>query len=351
MKDDKGGYWTLFFPPGARVLALPSWRRPRLYLSTQNPFQRWEHSSFYPASRTGARLYRLALRLKAAAGATKTRTVPSSDWPLGEFVRDALPRTTFVVVLRGTPGPAQEITAQLRDERGRVSGYLKYAEKVAARKRLHREQLMLRDIPKGIGPEPIKLGPLGEGEALLKSPVPGRLLAATLTPPRTMIGLLESLVVAPPMPLEAHPWVRHMRDRGMPELDDWFETLAGRNWPVAIQHGDFVPWNLLVGPDGTLRAIDWEYGTLEGFPYLDLAHYVLQTAALIYRRPPAEAVRYAVRYLCQQPELALSGAEARSLIRLAAYDASRKSLEDGQLPDAGLQPWRRAVWETEVCDD
>lgn len=348
MTNGEGWDWMPFFPPGTRVLALPNWRNPRLYLSTQNAFQRWEHSSLYPASRSSARLYRLALRLQATAGATKTRTVHSSDWPLGEFVQGRLPRTTFVVVLRGTLGPAQEITVQLRDEKGRVSGYLKYAEKAAARKRLRQEQLMLRNIPQGMGPEPMKFGPLGGGEALLKSPVPGKPLAATLSPPKAMISLLESLVVAPPVPLESHPWVRRMRDRAMPGPDDWFESLKGRNWPVTIQHGDFVPWNLIVKPDGSLQAIDWEYGTLEGFPYLDLVHYVLQTSALIYRRPPAEAVRYAIWYLSRHPDFALSDAEIRSLIRLSAYDAYRKSLDDGQSPDAGLQPWRRTVWKNTV---
>jgi len=28
--------WTLFFPPGARVLALANWRNPRLYLTVGN---------------------------------------------------------------------------------------------------------------------------------------------------------------------------------------------------------------------------------------------------------------------------------------------------------------------------
>ena len=31
-----------------------------------------------------------------------------------------------------------------------------------------------------------------------------------------------------------------------------------------------------------LSAFDWEHGIADGFPYLDLAYFILQVAALIY---------------------------------------------------------------------
>lgn len=337
-----------FFPPGTNVLALPSWRNARLYLPAQHPLQRWEQSSLYPASRMGARFYRLLLRLGAAAGIAKTRTVRSSNWPLAEFARDVLPQSASAVVLVGTPGPAQQITVQLRDGKGRVLCYLKCAEKEASRRRLRQEWCMLANLPGGVGPKAVKFGPLGDREALIQSPIPGKLLPATLPPPEDLTDLLDSLVVLPPVPLEAHPWVRRMRDRGVPGSDAWFQPLSGRDWPVTIQHGDFAPWNLLRRPDGALRAIDWEYGTLEGFPYLDLAYYILQTSALIYRRAPLEAARYATEYLFRPPTLALNKAEAWAVTRLAAYDAYQKALEDGQPSNTKLQAWRRTIWENEM---
>ena len=343
--------WTAYFPPGARVLALPNWRNPRLYLPAQHPLQRWEYSSFYPASLLGARLYRFSLRLGAATGVMKARTVCSDGWPLGDFVRDTMPELSSAVVLVGTPGPAQELTAQLRDEKGRVLGYLKHAEKDAARGRLRQERSMLHSLPVGVGPEPVKFGPLGDGEALLKSALPGKPPAATLPPPRSVVGLVDSLIIRPPVPLEAHPWVRRvqsMHERGTLGSCACFEPLTGRDWPIVIQHGDFAPWNLLSGgPDGALRAIDWEYGTPEGFPYLDLVHYILQTAALIYRWPPSKAARYAATYLTQLPGPALSDAEADALTRLAACHAYSESLQDGQPASAFLQSWRRAIWHSD----
>ena len=340
--------WVYFFAPGTRVLALPSWRNARLYLPAGRPLQRWEQSSLYPASRRGARLFRFLLRLGAAAGLAQSRTNRSSDWPLEEFVRDALPRLASTIVLVGTPGPGQQITVQLRNEEGLVLCYLKYATKGVACRRLRQEWMALTSLPTGVGPTGIKIGPLGRGEALLQASVPGKLLRASLPPPADLTTLLDSFVVSQPLRLEAHPCVRRMCDRGMPGSDDaWFGVLEGRRWPVVVQHGDFAPWNLIRTPDGALRAIDWEYCVLESFPYLDLSYYLLQTSALIYRRDPLEATRYATEYLISSPTLALSEAQALALVRLAAYDAYQKALEDGQPSDNKLQVWRAAIWEND----
>ena len=341
----------LFFPPKTRVLALPSWQNPRLYLPAHRSLQRWRYSSLYPAFRFLARLYKLSLRIKVTVGLGEERETGAIGWPLGEFVQDLRPRTGSVVVLVGTPGPAQKITAQLRDETGNVLGYLKYAEKEAARKRLRRERQVLAGIPEGVGPAFLKYGRLGSGEALLTTPLLGKALPATLPPARGLSDLLAVLAIAPRVPIAAHPWVQHTRDQGSLDLDPWLEMLSGKDWPVTIQHGDFAPWNLLRRSDGTLGAIDWEYGTLEGLPYLDLAHYVLQTSALIYRWAPLRAMEYTVEYLTRQPPLTLSDVEARALTSLAAYDAYRKFLEDGHVPATNnLQRWRQAIWEVPICD-
>jgi Phosphotransferase enzyme family len=339
--------WRLFFPPGTRVVALPNWRRPRLYLPAQGFAGCWRASSFYPASRFRARIYRLLLRAKATTGLVGVRAARTDRWLLGEFVQDMLPQVVSAVVLVGTPGPAQKITAQLQDVEGRILGYLKYAEKEAAYSRIRREHRVLSVIPEGLGPKTLKYGTLANGRALLTTPISGRRLPATLPPAGGVVDFLRSFACSSPISVEAHPWVRSVRERSSErvELDTGFEALAGKHWPVVLQHGDFAPWNLLRRSESTVAAFDWEYGTLEGFPCLDLAYYVLQTSALIYRWAPTKAARYTAGYLTKQPRFGLSSAEARALTRLAAYDAYQNSLEDGQTRDGGLQPWRRAIWE------
>jgi hypothetical protein len=336
-----------FFPPNTRVLALPNWQNPRLCLPVQCFYQRWTKSSFYPAFSFQARLYRFLLRFKTAAGLGAVRMVPSHSSPLGEFTQDVLPGAIPALILVGTPGPTQKITVQLRNREGEILGYLKYAETEAARKRLWQERRMLSSIPKGIGPEPLKYEALGNGEALLSSLLPGKPLHATLAPTEGLLDFSMSLAVHPPVPMTAHPWVQHVSGRS--ELAPWLEVLAGKDWSVTIQHGDFVPWNLLRVPGGALGAIDWEYGTLEGFPLLDLAYHVLQTSVLVYHQEPLKAAEYATKYLSGEPRLALSRKEARAVTSLAAYDAYLKFLEDGHPSDGYHQRWRRAIWESSVC--
>ena len=341
--------WDEFFPPGTRVLALPSWRRPRLYLPAQPFLRRWDGSKLYPASRWSARIYRLSLRAAAAAGMKRTHIAGSSNWSLGNFAEDILPELSSVVVLAGTPGPAQKVTAQLRDVNGSVLGYVKYAEKQPARKRLRQEHKMLSELPIGVGPEPVKFGPMGDGEALLSSALPGEAPRAALPVPEGVAGLLDRLIVSPARPLEDHPWVRQLRSRGLPpRLHACLGTLVGREWPVAVQHGDFAPWNLLRRSDGVFGAIDWEYATLDGFPHLDLAYYILQTSALIYRQNPLPAARYAAEHLTRLRAPTLNRAESQALVHLAAYDAYVKGREDGQPESTDLQSWRRRVWQEEI---
>jgi hypothetical protein len=341
----------LFFPPGSRVLALPNWRRPRLYLLARRFSQRWKVSSFYPASRLQARFYRLSLRIAATAGISEVRTIHSSDWPLGRLTEDIVPQLGNVGVLVTTSRAGRKAVVQLRDEEGRVFGYLKYAEQEAARRLLRHEHNILSALPGELGPEPLKYGDLGSGEALLMTPIAGSKLPVTVPPADGVLDYLMALAISVPVSTEAHPWVLHIGRLNDQRswIEDCFEALANRRWPVTIQHGDFAPWNMLRMPGGKIEAYDWEYATLEGFPYLDYAYYILQTLILIYRWAPTKAAQYAERCLMREPQIALSNSEARAIVRLAAYDAYQKYLHGGQEPSTSLQTWRRAIWENKSC--
>jgi Phosphotransferase enzyme family len=341
--------WHSFFPSGERVLALPNWQNPRLYLPVQSFIQRWEGSSLYPAFRFQARLYRSLLRIRTATGLVATRMAQSrAYWPLGEFTQDMLPQVRTSAVLVGASGLSQKITVQLQDKKGRVAGYLKYAEKDLARERLRQEREILSGIPSGLGPEPLKYGAMGNGDALLITPLEGRRLPAALPPAGGVVEFLSSLTVLPPVSIEDHPWVRRAQEQNEPELDSCFEAISGKNWPVMIQHGDFAPWNLLRRPDDSIGAIDWEWGSLEGLPYLDLIYYILLTSALIYRWAPLKAAKYAAGYLAQQPQLGLNTIEARVLTRLAAYDVYQRYQRVRQTPANSLQMWWGTVWESKA---
>jgi hypothetical protein len=89
-------------------------------------------------------------------------------------------------------------------------------------------------------------------------------------------------------------------------------------------------------------AIDWEYGTPEGFPFLDVTHYILQVALLIYRWSPLVTQQYVVDYLIRTHSLERD--EALALTALTANYDYLQALEDGHTPDTYPQVWRRQLW-------
>jgi Phosphotransferase enzyme family len=337
--------WSALFPPGAPVMALPSWRRPRLLLSARSPAERWTGSAFYPAFRLSARCYRPFVRLRAAAGFGERRVALGRSWALGEFVGDVLPGAASCAVLVGSPGPAQKLTAQVRDAAGRVIGYVKWVERDVARERVRNEYCLLTRLPAGLGPRPMKYESTADWDALLLAPLAGARLAARLPPPASLDDFLAALPAAPAVPIDAHPALQGLAEQ-CPELTACVDVLSARSWPVVVQHGDFAPWNLLRTNGGALVAVDWEYGRADGFPFIDLLRYVLSVAALIYSWRPDRARRYARAQLLRRPGLALSEQEAAALVRLAAYDLYRTDAEDGYSAGAPLQAWRRAIWAT-----
>lgn len=341
--------WAAFFPPGSRVLALPGWRDPRLYLSAQDFLHCWRGSAFYPAVRPRARLYRSLLRTRAAVGLAEARVACPEEWLLGEFVHGVLPQVSSVVVRVSRNDPGRRATVQLWSQ-NKVVGYLKYAEKELVNTRLRKEHQILLHLPRWLGPVLLKYGALGAGEALLLAPITGRTLPAKLPPDERLSHFFSSLTVSAPVPVEIHPWVQAVRQQSTYDLDPWLEALARKNWPVMVQHGDAVPWNMLLQPDGTLRAVDWEHGTLEGFPFVDIVHHILQVAALIYRWDPLKAARYATEYLTYKRRLGLSATESQALVHLAAYDAYQKVSEHREsVPYVpALQAWRRAIWSEKM---
>ena len=299
------------------------------------------HTGIYPAFRPVAKLRRTVLRWKAAAGFSIAQPNPGNRWLLGEFVGDCLPGANEAVVLLGTPGPAQKLTAQIWGEEG-VIGFVKYAESPPAMVRLLQEYNVLSSLPLGRGPVVLKYAAFARGQALVTAPVVGTPSSARLRLNPALLGFLTSLEHTEEFDLERHPWTARIHDRFDGRLDAWLEHLAGRRWKAVIQHGDFAPWNVYVGKGGCSVAVDWEYGHAKGFPYIDATHFLLQVAALVKRWPPGRTFGYVTRYLNERLGVAESGA----IVRIAAFEAYQNAIEDGQASSSWLQTWRRQLWES-----
>jgi hypothetical protein len=332
------------FSPGTPLLALPSWRAPRLLLSQSGGLiRRWQNSAFYPATRPTAKLYRLGLRMKAALGCGKTYPAVTDRWVLPEFVEDCLPAVASIVLQTRPSGPNQKFTVELRDRDSAVVGYIKYATEGLARRRLAQEYAMLMRLPAGFGPTPLKFGKMGDGVALLVTPLCGRKVGVKLPPSPEVVAFAKSLEIAAPVPFTAHPYIRAVREHFGTRLDPVLEDLAAREWPIVLQHGDLVPWNLRRRrQSNALAAFDWEFGTPDGFPYTDLAYFVLQTALLIYSWPAIKSTIYTMRWLHQRFDL--GEREARALVRLAMVEAYLHGRDNGYPDDHPIQAWRLRIW-------
>lgn len=264
--------------------------------------------------------------MKAVARLSEVRIVDSERWHLKDFLGEESFQISSVSVLGTQRAGFGAVTVQIRDETGRTRAYLKYAEHPQALDRLHREDSMLREIPEGTGPAVLKAGTYGEGFAILKDVVPGRPVRLKIPPQPEIENFLDALPSRGDFSVEDHPWIRGLhQNEGFEKegLTEALDALSNRKWPAVLQHGDYAPWNLFVA-SGKVRAVDWEYGTTDGFPRMDIAHYLLQITALVYRFKPADAARYITEYLVERGKdmsPPLTSREARAIVRLSAYNA------------------------------
>jgi hypothetical protein len=341
----QSGAWHAFFAPGTPVMALPGWEQPRLLVPATSPGDRWRASGVYPAFRSTAKLYRGLMRLKALSGVGTVRlSLAGRAGPtLQEYLADTLPDAVVRAVMVGVAHQAQKLTVQLVAADGSVVGYMKCAASPGARQRIRNEYLLQCGLPPAAGPHPLKYASMGGMDALLMEPVQGRSLRASLPPPRGLPAFVSSLSTSERYPVQLHPWVCGRDPELQSEIEPILAELSAREWAVVLQHGDLVPWNLVRKAEGGLAAIDWEYGCKEGFPGLDLAHYVLQVAAHIHRWAPARSREYATRYLLEAG-LDVNAGEAGAIVKLTAYLAYQHALVDGYGPNAPVQLWRRLVW-------
>jgi hypothetical protein len=341
----EAGEWHAFFTPGTPVLALPGWKQPRLLVPATSARDRWNASGAYPAFRSTAKLYRGLMRLRALSGIGTVRVslADRAGPTLQEYLADTMPDAEAHAVMVGVAHQAQKLTVQLGAHDGTVVGYMKCASSPGARQRIRNEHLIQCGLPPGTGPRPLKYASMGGMDALLMEPVQGSSVRATLPPPNELPAFVSSLARPVRYSVLRHPWICGKNLEANAEVEPIIAELSAREWAVVLQHGDLVPWNLIRKAEGGLTALDWEYGCEEGFPGLDLAHYVLQVAAHIHRWAPARSREYATRYLLDTG-LDVNATEANAVVRLTAYVAYQHAQLDGYGPDAPVQLWRRLVW-------
>ena len=325
----------------SRVAALPCRANPRLLFPSQGVRKRWRYSELYPAFRKTAKACRWVMRVRSSLKLVDQLPAISARDGLKNFVQDCIAAdVSSGVVLIGAPGPAQKIIVQLWGD-GQVVGYMKYGRSSTAKSRIEREHAVLTGLDPNLGPRPLKFAPFADGVAMIMSPICGKQLPANLSSFNTAKILLSLMVKSVEHRAYEHPWIKGINERHGNIVTPWIDALEGQTWPVVFQHGDFAPWNVFQDKSGILRAIDWEYGTLEGFPQLDQAFFVLQVGRLMNRWSPKRAKDYAISVL----ERRIARSQAEVMIRLLALDTYNKVLEDGHELDSPELRWWRILWE------
>lgn len=105
--------------------------------------------------------------------------------------------------------------------------------------------------------------------------------------------------------------LREIREEPSPEAERALHEAVGASLPVCAAHGDFWAGNV-AHDEHTLRVFDWEWGTLEGGPLLDLWTYELSDAQFESHRPPGElAERLHAALARVEAELAERGLDPR----------------------------------------
>jgi hypothetical protein len=105
------------------------------------------------------------------------------------------------------------------------------------------------------------------------------------------------------------PIVRALEEH--PRGGEVIERLSTEQLRPAVRHGDFSRWNLLRLESGKLLALDWEWGSAEGIPGVDLVHYFAQDVRLVKRMP--------VRKALESVRNSLNRTECRDYLRASGW--------------------------------
>jgi len=344
--------WNHLFPPGEPVIALPNWQHPRLLVAARQLAERWRDSDFYPAQSLRTEVYKQVVRLQAAARISQVRRAEGRNWLLEEFLDGLIDSPLPPTVRIGPTCAARKWLIRVPDASGKPAAFIKWGISDSACRRIVREHGILCALPKGLGPLPTRVGPLNGGTALCLRPIIGQSLARYIPRIRARLAnFLEGLAIRTPVAIDEHSGFAALAENAPPPVLAWIEQLADQPWPVVIHHGDLTPWNLIdVSSDrldwgGRLMAVDWEYASLSGAPFLDVAHFYLQIAAISKKLGPAAAVAFTVARLMRQPWPDLSQTHAVALTALTAYAAWRRALDDGDGADEPMQRWHRTIWD------
>jgi glycosyltransferase involved in cell wall biosynthesis len=158
------------------------------------------------------------------------------------------PRSSLAVARTNHPG---RYVALAVDDQGEFLLAAKLAKDQAGRAKLRREREQMETFSPLL-PEPIR-GP-------------------------KVLGYDDGVLILEAVRWQARivPW--HLSEAVAHALGGFFKrTMPGMSHMVGAAHGDFAPWNLMLGLDGEWTLLDWEDARADAPPFFDVFHYLVQS--------------------------------------------------------------------------
>jgi hypothetical protein len=255
-------------------------------------------------------------RARAARGLLRWCLVLAAPWPGQRFRLNVQPDAPFwrfltslpsaapsprFGILAGNPAsPGQRFLLLCFDAEHRPCAVVKAGLTPRAHELIQCEETILASVAGKFKGIPALLATFRSGQV--------RAIATPFAPGRSPRQSDESV-----LPALLNAWVDTERTIPLSEAPAWrtleeacaadrqFQAIASKlrfqQVHPCLQHGDFVPWNIKVSPDGGWTVLDWERGQLTGIPGWDWFHYILQTGILVKRLPTRALVRQAEQLL------------------------------------------------------
>lgn len=205
------------------------------------------------------------------------------------------------IIYVGTPGNQQKIVVTMvSPDNGRPITIMKMALKRGAwtslyKESMHLEKLSTADVPN----VPVLLAVEEDNKRIWQTVINGKLTSRRLT-----LAHIDWLLCLP----------KSTKTTTLNEQKKIFENKIGinstlfenyiqalstasiklkdREIPLILVHGDFVPWNLKLQPDGTISVIDWEDADWAGIPLWDICHFFLMQGYLFKEKNVIKKIIY-----------------------------------------------------------
>jgi hypothetical protein len=325
-----------------RFAVLPSLENARWFVPLESPALSAAAFSLYSPAKFSARM-----KVRAAKLAAHTRlplwyrdqilVAQTEAPPLQRQAELIFPNQDIYIALSaGAPEPARnrKTSAAILTGSGQILGFAKIAGSTLSERLVRQEAQLLTELQKlntPIAPRGAFSGEIDGSFVLMQDVLPGRVTSAHFTDLHR--ELLETMQHGRRQRAsDCQMMTRLQRDvRQRPELVERLHSilpiLSETSVPSTVVHGDFAPWNLREDR-GALCAFDWEYGELDGLPFIDEIHFRLQVGHEMRAWSPGDAADFLLEHARRKP-LALSSRQVQAIQQVALIDQLARLFGEG----------------------